>query len=192
VTSMASNRLTVLAAEVKDKLALSAAAESSAIEAALAAGAALCEAKDACRHGEWLPFLETAGVPERKAQRYMRLAKSGLKSDTASDLGGIKAALRWLERLQLPGTDEYLMVSLDGFSPDVRDRLAIIWQQEDCTSLAILNLNLADAWIDTLARPLMKTEYLWPALFSLLDHRCSEMEFCIVPKNFDSSLLEGN
>jgi hypothetical protein len=73
------------------------AAEKSAIDKAIEAGRLLCEAKATCCHGKWLPFLERSGVPERKAQRYMKLARSGLKSDTVSDLGGIKAALAWLE-----------------------------------------------------------------------------------------------
>lgn len=189
---MQSNRLTVLAADVKEKLAFSVSAEKSAIQAALAAGASLCEAKDACGHGEWLPFLAAAGVPERKAQRYMRLARSGLKPDTVSDLGGIKAALRWLERLALPRREDYLMVSLDGFCPDQRERLAVIWQEgSGGHRFTIFNLDPNDEWADTLARPLIKTEHLWPTLFSLFDYRCREMEFCVVPKDIDVSVIEG-
>lgn len=184
---MKSNRLSVLAAEVKDKFALSATAERSAIDLALAAGATLCEAKDICKHGEWLPFLDAACVQERTAQRYMKLARSGLKSDTVSDLGGIKAALRWLERLQLPGADEFLMVSLDDFAPDASGRLAIIWQGSDIyrasgDGFTIFDLNPRDDWADSLARPTIKTERLWPELFALFDHRCGPMDFVLVPK----------
>jgi hypothetical protein len=181
--NLLSNSLTVLAARVKEALGDSAIAEKSAIEKALEAGSMLCEAKASCDHGDWLPFLESAGVPERKAQRYMRLARSGLKSDTVSDLGGIKAALRWLERLHLPGVDEYLMVSLDGFSPDRKERLAIMWQDGGGHRFTIFNLDPCDSWADTLTKPIIKTEYLWPALFSLFENRCREMYFCIVPKD---------
>jgi hypothetical protein len=60
----------------------------------------LIEAKADCRHGEWLPFLNRAGVPERKAQRLMTLARSEMKSDAVSDLGGIKPALEFYSKFQ--------------------------------------------------------------------------------------------
>lgn len=91
-----SNRLTALAEDVKTEADALAAAERSAAEHALNAGRLLCEAKDACRHGEWLPFLARAGVPERSAQRWMKLHRSGLKNDIVSDLGGVVAALHFL------------------------------------------------------------------------------------------------
>ena len=49
-------------------------------------GAALADAKAECRHGEWLPLLAAAGVPERFAQRAMRYAKLLPKYDTVSHL----------------------------------------------------------------------------------------------------------
>lgn len=53
----------------------------------LALGRVLVEAKAACRHGEWLPFLEKQGIDERTARRYMGLVEfSDSKSDTVSDL----------------------------------------------------------------------------------------------------------
>mgnify|MGYP007115645966 CR=1 FL=1 len=58
----------------------------------------LLAAKDAAPHGTWLPFLDRAGVPERKAQRLMTLARSGLKSDTVSDLGGVSRALEFVKK----------------------------------------------------------------------------------------------
>jgi N6-adenosine-specific RNA methylase IME4 len=59
-------------------------------------GALLIEAKRVHAHGEWLPFLQRAGMPARKAQRYMVLAD---KYDTVSYLGGQRAALEHLTRL---------------------------------------------------------------------------------------------
>ena len=38
-------------------------------------GQELIQAKDLCRHGEWLPFLERAGIHERNAQRMMRYVR---------------------------------------------------------------------------------------------------------------------
>lgn len=87
-----SNRLTALAEDVKTEAEALAAAEH-----ALNAGRMLCEAKDACRHGEWLPFLTRAGVHERSAQRWMKLHRSGLKNDMVSDLGGVVSALQFLK-----------------------------------------------------------------------------------------------
>lgn len=91
-----SNRLTALAEDVKTEVDAIALAERSAAEHALNAGQLLCEAKEACRHGEWLPFLKRASVPERSAQRWMQLHRSGLKSDMVTDLGGVVPALQFL------------------------------------------------------------------------------------------------
>jgi hypothetical protein len=90
------NRLPILAADIRKAHSDSIAASKLSAESALAAGEALNEAKSLAKHGDWLPFLAEAGVPERTAQRYMTLAKSGLKSDTVSLLGGVTPALRFL------------------------------------------------------------------------------------------------
>ena len=63
------------------------------VDAYLEAGRALCDAKALVKHGEWLPFLERAGIPVRRAQRQMRLADIGLKNDTVTFLGGVGATL---------------------------------------------------------------------------------------------------
>lgn len=91
-----SNRLPVLAKEVKDAARVMRSAERTAADAAFVVGFALIEAKELVQHGEWLPFLKQAGIPERKAQRCMTLARSNLKSDTVTDLGGITGALEFL------------------------------------------------------------------------------------------------
>jgi hypothetical protein len=85
-----SNRLTVLAAEIKALHTASEAALQTSIEKATKAGELLIEAKDEVPHGQWLPWLQQVGVPTRTAQRYMQLAR--VKYDTVSHLG-IKAAL---------------------------------------------------------------------------------------------------
>jgi hypothetical protein len=56
-------------------------------EKVLAMGTALNEAKETCPHGEWTEFLKSVAMSERSAQRYMRIAKAGLKSATVADLG---------------------------------------------------------------------------------------------------------
>lgn len=84
----------------------------------LAAGAALVEAREAAKRGEWSPFIEACGIEERTAQRMMKLAKSGAKPVTVSAFGGVKGLLVWLavgERIKrglqqwdtlFPGQDE--------------------------------------------------------------------------------------
>ncbi len=95
-----SNRLTALAEDVKLAAEAFAVAERASAEHALNAGRLLAEAKEACRHGGWLPFLKRAGVAERSAQRWMKLHRTGLKSDTVSDLGGPVRALSVVKQFE--------------------------------------------------------------------------------------------
>ncbi|WP_037436183.1 DUF3102 domain-containing protein [Sinorhizobium fredii] len=92
------NRLADLAEQVKSTNEAAALAERTTIEKALEAGHLLTEAKALCAHGQWYPFLDRAGIHERQASRLMQLAASGLKSDTVSDLGGIKGALAFIAK----------------------------------------------------------------------------------------------
>lgn len=90
------NSLTALADDVRRVGEAGDQAERDAIEHAMTAGRLLCEAKEQCGHGSWLPFLERAGIAERKAQRLMKLHRGRLQSDTVSDLGGVGPALTFL------------------------------------------------------------------------------------------------
>ena len=56
----------------------------------------LREAREVAEHGEWSQFLEHAGIPERTARNMLRIARAGLKTETVSVLGGIRAALDYL------------------------------------------------------------------------------------------------
>ena len=67
-----------------------------AMRSYLDAASALLEARDGAKHGQWGPFLEAAGVEERTAQNMVTLAKSSLKPETVSGLGGVRAALAFL------------------------------------------------------------------------------------------------
>lgn len=93
-----SNAQVDAAEEIKCLMVASDAAARDSVEKALEAGRLLVEAKANCPHGTWLPFLERAEIHERQARRLMQLAGSNLKSDTVSDLGGIKAALEFLAK----------------------------------------------------------------------------------------------
>src|SRR3954471_6845333 len=103
------NRLADLADRIREANAAMLAASQEAAERALQAGRLLIEAKGECRHGDWLPFLDKAGIHERQARRLMQLARSGLKSDTVSDLG-IKGALDLTAKRCLPKAGEVLYV----------------------------------------------------------------------------------
>ena len=101
-----SNRLADLSARIREACDRAASASIQAPEQSLEAGRLLIVAKKGCKHGEWLPFLEMTGVHERQARRLMQLARSGLKADTVSDLGGVKAALEYLGENKQAGPED--------------------------------------------------------------------------------------
>ncbi|MBZ9710493.1 DUF3102 domain-containing protein [Mesorhizobium sp. ESP7-2] len=109
-SDLLSNRLADLAERVRQAAADSAIAECTSVSRAMDAGQMLVEAKAACAHGEWLPFLDRAAIHERRARRLMQLARSGLNSDTVSDLGGIGAALAFTSKWQLPSFEKALFI----------------------------------------------------------------------------------
>lgn len=125
-----SNRLADMAESIRKTLDASKNAERTSIRQALTAGHQLAAAKAHCHHGKWLAFLDRAGLHERKAQRLMQLAASGLNSDTVSDLGGIKAALAYLATHRLPGPGECVAVYGDQNGRERCEPLAIIGPAE--------------------------------------------------------------
>jgi hypothetical protein len=86
-----SNSLADLRERAKAEHAAVAAAMKTSLSHAFAVGEILVEAKQELNHGQWLPWLESCGIPERSAQRYIRLARNRVmieaKSDTVSELG---------------------------------------------------------------------------------------------------------
>lgn len=114
---MLSNALADLAEQVRATVEAQAEAERSSAIKALAAGTMLLEARSVTTHGAWGAFLERAGVHERQARRLMRLARSGIKPDTVSDLGGVKAALAWMRGLTLPGDGFALLAQTPNHVP---------------------------------------------------------------------------
>ncbi|XYD10167.1 DUF3102 domain-containing protein [Methylobacterium sp. NMS12] len=97
-----SNRLPVLAGEIRRAHDEARSAARFSAERALAAGHLLIEAKAAVGHGEWLPWLRAnLDMSERTAQGYMRLARTGLKSATVADLG-LRATLTRVGRRKAP------------------------------------------------------------------------------------------
>ena len=69
---------------------------SRSLEEWVACAAVLKEARAICPHGQWLPFLAEARVPQRTAHRMIRFADAGLKFATVADLGGIRETDRLL------------------------------------------------------------------------------------------------
>ena len=106
-----SNRLPVLAQEIKAAHEGVQDAARTAAERALEAGHALIEAKTVLGHGQWFPWLkEHVGFSDRTAQLYMRIAKLGLESETVADLG-VKAAAKVLCTIVTPNYDPYAGLS---------------------------------------------------------------------------------
>jgi hypothetical protein len=90
-------RLVVLAQEVREEHAAIEAIWRNALERAIAVGEKLIEAKSLVRHGEWGPWLESAGLPHRTASTYMRLAR---ESGHVADLPTVRQAIAALTRPQ--------------------------------------------------------------------------------------------
>jgi hypothetical protein len=83
-----SNRVAVLAADITAALRDISAAAGTIAERSIAAGHMLIEVKTAVTHGEWEVWLgDNVSMSVRTAQRYMRVAKAGVKSDTVAILG---------------------------------------------------------------------------------------------------------
>lgn len=187
-----SNSLADLAERIRDADRQSCEAERSAIEKALEAGHLLCDAKRECRYGDWGPLLQRARVHERKARRLMQLARSGLKPDTVSALGGIRFALEWLSTLPVaPQSGSHVLVSLDGFSGEYDEPFVVITPRDD-GDLWIYRFYLGanEPWWEQPRRP-VKQDAMWPIVFTLLDNRALEMRFASVNSpTFDTVVRE--
>lgn len=89
-----SNRLAVLAAEVRTAHEGVLDAAKTAAERAIDAGRALIEAKSLLKYGQWLPWLkEHCALSDRTAQLYMQIARMGLPPETLAAMG-LKAAAK--------------------------------------------------------------------------------------------------
>lgn len=117
-----SNRLTVLACEIRQAHADAQEAATTAIQRAIDAGHALVEAKSLVKHGEWLPWMKEQGLSVRMSQHYMRLARKypDPKCETVSHLNvanAIHAAseprLRCFLCETVSGTDDHLCITED-------------------------------------------------------------------------------
>lgn len=131
--SRLTNSLTAAADDVRRVTAACEQAERDAVTHAMDAGRMLCEAKEQCAHGQWLPFLERAGVSERKAQRWMKLHRGRLTSDTVSLLGGVAPALTFLglrdSAMRFLGEAERCAMRFEN-TDDEEDRIGVVRSME--------------------------------------------------------------
>lgn len=178
------NRLPIIASEVAG---LHSAIEVHAREGAkkaLLAGKMLTEAKALAGHGNWSNWLAGTGVAERTAQRYMRLHRFALNSDTVSDLGGIGAALKWLAPVRLPKRGEILIASADDFAPGGDDLMGFVWPHGRGYHVAMLDLRPEWPHMKKTNKairliPEVGEAPIWLTLWLSCDWRCADLSFCL-------------
>src|SRR5689334_18301388 len=160
------NRLADLAERIRAANSAMLAASQEAAKRALEAGRLLIDAKAECRHGDWLPFLDKAGIHERQARRLMQLARSGLKSDTVSDLG-IKGALEVTSKRTLPKHGDVLMVHTP--DPDSQEwgGSAWVWEAAEHPGFYhVVGIGRGFALVEATQKPLTG-EHGWAAFQSV-------------------------
>lgn len=127
-----SNRLPALAAEARQAHAETMHHAQKAADRALAAGAALDEAKALCAHGAWGDWLAETGIPGRTAQRYMKLHRAGCNSAIVADMGTANAeAIAALGLKLLP--QDGAGIEASGFNLDGSTGCARTWPAGDLT-----------------------------------------------------------
>jgi Protein of unknown function (DUF3102) len=126
-----SNSLADLAARIKAEHEAVGHAMKRGLGHAIAAGEMLIEAKSRLAHGQWLPWLDSCGVSERLAQRYIRLARNRAVIEAnptpVSDLG-IRGALDLISVRREPKEE---MTALSANLADRGAEMAFDWQALD-------------------------------------------------------------
>ena len=141
------------------------------VESWLACGKVLLEARTIARHGQWLIFLNSAGIPRRTAQRMMKVVKwagdDAAKCDTVSFLG-VKDALDWI-RLQEKAMaawrrrcadtklDDAMRARITQNPPDLLTGIHYVTEADDKLKLQLLTLrfvlrgqpDLLESFLDT-------------------------------------------
>lgn len=131
-----SNRLPILAAEIRAAHGAVKAAARVALERAREAGNLLIEAKDALPHGGWLPWLREVGITPRTAQGYMQLARMPeTKYATVAQLGLRHALQQISDRphlpLQRPGEVMQGLTGRPTGDAFEREFMVLIWRSPD-------------------------------------------------------------
>ena len=119
------------------------------IASAIAGGHLLADLKARCQHGDFLHMVKASGLTARTAQRWMRLAETGLKSDTVAYLGGIVKSLETIRVFRGDYAKSYVA--------DCREVLADMGIEDMSLGEAIQIFGLHDqeilAWIGGTFRP---------------------------------------
>lgn len=195
-----SNMLAAQAEAIKTNLALADTAEKAAAETRIDAGHALIHCKKNCHHGEWSAFLSRAGLHERQARRLMQLARSGLKPDMMSDLGGFAATLEYIAKRDqfqtlLPNQTEMLAVYKPGSTVE-KEPIAFVWEASKYPGSyhVVIMLLAIDGFVETTKRPILGkppssegagTYPVWVHLEGTLGVKLSEYEFRAQPMDVE-------
>lgn len=122
--SQGSNRLAILAAEIRSAHTDITAGAFAMAERIVSAGTALREVKASVPHGRWERWLEeNTSLSSRTARRYMRIAKAGLKTDTVAKLG-LRGALKELAGPRLPKAGQVVLAT------DQAGRRGCVWRAD--------------------------------------------------------------
>src|SRR6266851_3372493 len=106
MTAIVTNRLPILAGEIKTALAATRAAATVTLTSAILAGERLIEAKALVAHGQWLPWLEEhCELSVRSAQVYMQVAKTNTQSAAHLTIDAALTALTAPARTDDPWQD---------------------------------------------------------------------------------------
>ena len=103
-------------------------------QAALDVGAALTQLRELLPHGDFLPAIRRLGIADRTARDWMQLARSGMKTATVADLGGIRAALEHIRSTAKTG-DEARAHDLVAENSGLRRHLAVKLVDADADTL---------------------------------------------------------
>jgi len=152
-----SNRLPILAGEIKTALANVRQHHAATVASASEAGTALLEAKDLVGHGQWLPWLkEHCELSVRSAQAYMRLAKS--KSAASAHLT-IDAALEAVAKEANPyaGMKEWeIMAEVRAVGRELlaetEARLAVATDMEELAAIAEICKRVIEGEVEVIMR----------------------------------------
>lgn len=175
-----SNRLSTLAEAARRAHTESLHHSECAADRAIAAGGALTEAKALCVHGAWGAWVADTGIPERTAQRYMTLHRTGLNSATVADLGGIGAAATWSGQLRLPKNGNALLAAVSDWGAEPYQSMGMIWRGRGGHHVGLMDLDARwpQAWVTR--RPLTQERAVWVTLWHLFTHQhhhLSELHF---------------
>lgn len=146
-----------------------------AAESAVAAGAALAEARSLRSVERWAGWVREAGLPADAVALLLGLHDAALDAEAVTALGGVIPAAEWASRLRLPEPGEVVVASLEPADPCEEPAAAFVWRAADGLCAATL------PGTDPLGRPratrcpLGTPRRLWGSVWHLLGPRHPEI-----------------